>query len=110
MDDGVIARLTVTCSGRDNAGLPTHDRQVLFDFGLDEQLGVVLMPTAQQRRDPQATRPRFLGTDIRCWMCGDEARVGKPPHKGLRKVILRATDAGQSEISVQLLRAALTTR
>ncbi len=104
----MIARLTVTCCGRDNFGEPTHDRQVLFDFGLDEQLGVVLMPTAQQRRDPHATRPRFLGSDIQCWKCGDKARVGNPPHKGLRKAMLQARDAGHDEWSVQLLNTVLT--
>jgi hypothetical protein len=102
----LTVRLTVTCSGRDRAGQPTHERTVVADLGVDRAFGIVLMPTAQQRGNPQAGRPHaFADDDLRCWLCGDAVRVGRPPHKRLRLLIARANSAGVHEIPLQALRA-----
>lgn len=45
----MIAKPTVVCASRDNAGRPTHEETVVADFGIDEVVRVVMMPTAQQR-------------------------------------------------------------
>jgi hypothetical protein len=99
------ARLTVYCRGRDREGKPTHARTVVADLGIDEQVGTVLMPTAQQRGNPQAGRPRAVDQDLKCLLCGDAVRVGKPPHKRLRRLILRAQAAEVREMPLQALRA-----
>ncbi len=102
----VTARLTVTCAGPDRAGLPTHERTVVADLGVDSTVGVVLMPTAQQRGNPQAGRPHaFADDDLRCWLCGDAVRVGRPPHRGLRLRMAKANSAGVHEMPLQALRA-----
>ena len=101
----MTARLTVTCSGRDRAGQPTHDRFVIADLGIDSEVGIVLMPTAQQRGNPQAGRPHVLRDDLRCRVCGDAVRIGKPPFKRLRLLMRKWNAAGVHEAPLHLLRA-----
>lgn len=103
----ILARLTVYCCGRDREGEPTHERTIVADLGIDEQIGIVLMPTAQQRGNPKAGRPRAFGELLDCLLCGFRVPVGKRPHKGLRRVMMRCRDAGLPELSLVALRRAL---
>ncbi len=100
----MIATLTVVCSGRDNAGAPTHEETVIANLALDEQVGIVLLPTAQQRGNAAATRPRAFGEDLVCLLCDDKVRVGKHLHR-LRRTIMRASAAGISRVPLHVLRA-----
>jgi hypothetical protein len=99
----MTGHLTVVCSGRDRHGQPTHDRTVVANLGVEDTVGIVLMPTAQQRGNPQAGRPRALGADLDCLVCGDRVRVGKPPHRRLRWQIAQCQAAGVHEIPLHLL-------
>jgi hypothetical protein len=101
----MITELTITCVGRDREGRPTHEHTVVAHLGLDEQAGVVLMPTTQQRGNPQAGRPRAFGLDLDCLVCGDRARVGKPPHRRLRRVMRQCQATGIRELPLQALHA-----
>ncbi len=98
----MTARVTVTCSGRDRAGQPTHERTVIADLGMDSTVGIVLMPTAQQRGNPQAGRPHAFGGDLRCWLCGDAVRIAL---RRLRLRMAKANGAGLYELPLHLLRA-----
>lgn len=103
----IITELTVTCSGVDRAGAPTHDRTVVADLAIDDHVGIVLMPTAQQRGNPEAGRPRPFGELLDCQLCGYSAPIGKRPHKRLRRVMMRCRDAGVSELPLRAMRRAL---
>ncbi len=105
----MTARLTVTCSGRDREGQPTHDRIVVADLAIDDAAGIVLMPTAQQRGNPKAGRPHAFDEDLECPRCGPTSRVpvGKPPHnKRLRRWMRCANSAGVHQVPLHLLREA----
>jgi hypothetical protein len=106
----MLARLTVYCRGRDREGGPTHDRTVVADLGIDEQVGIVLMPTAQQRGNPEAGRPRAFGELLDCPLCDFCVPAGKRPHKGLRRVMVQCRDAGLRELSLYGVRRALDRR
>lgn len=101
----MIATLTVFCVGPDRSGQPTHDRTVVADLGVDAQVGIVLLPSAQQRGNPRAGRPRAFGADLECLVCGDKVRVGKPPYPRLRALVGEAHAAGVSDAPLQALRA-----
>ncbi len=96
----MIATLTVVCSGGERAGAPTHDETVVADLGVDEFVGVVLLPTAQQRGKPSAGRPHAFGKHLVCGLCGDKVPVGK----SLRGKILRAHRGGVLRAPLQALR------
>jgi hypothetical protein len=100
----MTARLTVTCAGRDREGRPTHAREVVADLGIDDAVGVVLMPSAQQRGNPEAGPPRAFGDDLSCRVCGDAVRVGRAQRRGLRRVMMKANAAGIHELPLHLLR------
>jgi hypothetical protein len=101
----IHATLTVFCCGRDREGKPTHDRTVVADLGIDDYVGIVLLPTAQQRGDPKAGRPHAFGDDLKCLKCGDAVRTGRPPHQRLRMLIMRLHALGLREVPLQALRA-----
>lgn len=93
----IITELTVTCSGVDRAGAPTHDRTVVADLAIDDHVGI----------DPEAGRPRPSGELLDCQLCGYSAPIGKRPHKRLRRVMMRCRDAGVSELPLRAMRRAL---
>jgi hypothetical protein len=100
----IIAELTLTCSGLDRTGNPTHGRTVIAALAIDDHLGIVLKPTAQQRGNPQAGRPRPFGELLGCQICGFRVPAGRPPHKGLRRVMMKYRDARVPELSLHDLR------
>lgn len=60
----IRAKLTVFCCGRDRGNQPTHNRTLVADLGIDDQVGIVLLPTAQQRGNPEAGRSHAFGDDL----------------------------------------------
>ncbi len=100
----MIGTMTIFCVGRDRAGQPTHDRTVVADLGIDVSAGLVLMPTAQQRGDLGAGRPKPMKQDLTCGICGDAVRVGKWPYRGLWTRVQMAREAGLTELPLQALR------
>ncbi len=96
--------LTIYCHGRDRQGNPTHDRTEVAHLRIDAQVGVVMLPTAQQRGDTSAGRPHAIADDLECLLCGDKVRVGRGL-KRLRMLVMRLSAAGVSEAPLQALRA-----
>lgn len=99
----ITARLTVFCVGRDKTGHDTHDRTVVADLGVDNLVGVVILPTAQQRGAPTAGAPHRFGRNLTCRRCGDSVPVGRGLRR-LKRQILDAHAAGAPEVPLWMLK------